>query len=550
MTVSERAIAFKEADVVVIGGGISGLLAALRASEAGATVVQLETGGGASGWLQGVNVALGDADPRDSPSAHSEDILAEGHGLSDPGLVQSSVHEAVEAFHYLDALGMGFARNGDRYLQRHPSGSRFARCCYVPGMMWGGKARQVLGDALRSSGVKRLRLRVIRLVMDEGRVIGVVAVPAKAQGPVTVISAGAVVISSGGVGGLLARSTYPSDVSGSSYALALHAGAILRDMEFIQFEPLVGLQPDAIRGYVIPTTLFGDGAVMRDAAGARFLLDVRKEGEVGISKEELVLQMARKRKDGCTTATGGLWLDCREVSPATLAGYPWLQGFMTRHGINLTTTLVEVWPAAHTCLGGIVIDTRRQARGVEGLFVAGEAAGGLHGAGRLAGGSGTDVLASGFAAGPAAAMTAAGASPIEKGRLIEAANSVVDLSGAPNLGSPFEGLESLVAQTAQRLERVAGLYRVGADLEDALHAVRADLSRLWPRRPLAAGSLRLRVIDRLLVSLAILTAAHSRTESRGAHLREDFPQLHLEQNVPRGLALSAEKGLLAPVAID
>ena len=440
----------KAFDVVVVGRGIAGLIAALKANDAGASVLVLGAGNGASVWLQGVNVAFGHADARDSPEVHADDILREGYGLGDRGIAADTAENALSILSELDALGVGFAREGDFFRQRHASGSTYPRCCFVPGMMWGRRTRAVLTEVLLSrSNVRFETACAIRVLCQNERACGVLAVRPRGGEPM-VYECSAVVLASGGVGNVFAHSTYPTDIIGSSYAMAFHAGARLIDMEFIQFEPLVAYDPKKIRGYVVPTTLFGDGATLRDRTGRRFLLDSRPQGEAGIGKETLVLAMAGMARDGRAGDGGEIWLDAREVPETTLESYPWLYPYLKEHGINLTRDQLPVLPAAHTSLGGIAVDRRRRSS-VRGLFVAGEAAGGLHGAGRLAGGSGTDVLASGTRAGVEAAASASH----PRGIAIEICRSEFRLEAHPTWPNPKQS--SVFAETREIMSRCCGI---------------------------------------------------------------------------------------------
>ena len=503
-------------DVVVVGRGVGGLLAALKASGAGASVLVLGTGNGASAWLQGVNVAFGHADARDSPEAHAADILQEGYGLGDPGIAEDTAADALSVLCELDALGVSFAREGDRYRQRHAAGSTYPRCCFVSGMMWGPRTQAVLTEILRSRpNVRFEKARAVRVLCDGNRVCGVLAVRPRSGEPL-VYDCSAAVLASGGVGSLFAHSTYPSDVIGSSYAMAFHAGAELIDMEFIQFEPLVAYDPRAIRGYVVPTTLFGDGATLRDRTGDRFLLETRPHGEAGIGKETLVLAMAEMARGDRAGDSGEVWLDAREVPEATLEGYPWLYAHLKKHGIDLARDQLPVLPAAHTSLGGIAIDRRRRSS-VQGLLAAGEAAGGLHGAGRLAGGSGTDVLASGARAGIEAAALAGPPS----GGAMEIYRSEFRSEACPTRPSP--GQSRMLAETRELMSRYCGIWRNGEDLIFAFERIRALYEQTAPRDPPAPGDFSVRLADILLVAGMVLESARRREESRGAHQRTDCP---------------------------
>ncbi len=508
-----------DTDVLVVGRGISGLMAAWRAAKGGQRVLVVGLGGGGSGWLQGCNVALGHADPNDSVDAHVDDILKEGCGLNDPGLVRDTVENAVLGFYELVELGVPFARDGDRFLQRRASGSRFARSCFVERVMWGPESSGILQTALKSRDVAIERLRLVRLVEIEGGVVGAIAfVPS--TGEVVAIRCKATILASGGVGALYSHSTYPSDVNGSSYAIGFYAGASLVDMEFIQFEPLVGRNPPPLRGYAFPTTLFADGAVLRDRSGNRFLdRDGRNERSIG--KEEMVREMAALSERNATIDGSGVWFDLTALSEADVRKYKWLDQIFTKHRIDFTKSLIDIWPAAHSCLGGLVVDRKRQTS-VQGLFAVGEAAAGMHGAGHLAAGSGTDVLGSGYIGGDAAAAYAKQRDPLPWPGIIRAASKMLSLE---SLTASDSGTYSDIVDHAEEiLSRTAGLNRTGPELQKGLNELKQLYDDIAADEPLHPASARLALLDRILISGMILNGALRRQESRGAHLRKDYPQ--------------------------
>ena len=505
-----------QADVVVVGAGVAGIIAALKASHEKSSVLILSKGAGASCWLQGVNAAVKQNNSPDSPKIHFEDIIREGYGLSNQNLARDTAFHAVEVLEELRELGVNFAEDNGFLKQRHAAGSTYPRCCYVSGMMWGPKARRIIISALKKRpNVTFKHANVLRVLVDKERAVGVAAVMIPSGQPLAV-SSGAVILASGGVGGIYDHSTYPRDVTGSSYALAFHAGAQLIDMEFVQFEPLVAYEPKSIRGYVIPTTLFGDGATLRDKDGKRFLLEVRPQGEPGIGKETLVLTIADMARQNRAESSGAVWLDARSVPQQVLDGYPWLFPYLMKRGVDLSKDQVAILPAAHTSLGGILVNQDREST-LSGLFAVGEAAGGIHGAGRLAGGSGTDVLASGSRAGKAATLskhTPLNNSEIKNLFFKTFTDEVISMSPTPQERKLHSELRSLMSKSA-------GIWRDAKSLCEGIEKLKKIQDKISFTYPIPAGSFLVFLNDMLLVSNLILKSALSRCESRGAHQRTD-----------------------------
>jgi aspartate oxidase len=269
----------------------------------------------------------------------------------------------------------------------------------------------------------------------------------------------------------------------------------------------------------MPTTLFGDGALLRDKDGRRFLLEFRPWGEAGIGKEELVLAMAEMARRGRAEPSGAVWLDARDVPVAVLEGYPWLHRFLLTKQIDLTRDLVAVFPAAHTCLGGLVVDVSRAAT-VGNLFAAGEAAAGVHGAGRLAGGAGTDVLVSGAKAGEAAAASA------ETWASWSVLTDLYSDSFTEN-ALPHQGPSPQQAKIRRRCQElmgeVAGIWRTAETLRSALAEIHQMFMHVEPTTPVSPASYHVKLADMLLVSGMVVACALRRRESRGAHQRSDYP---------------------------
>jgi len=525
-----------DTDILVVGRGIAGLMTAWRATKHGADTLVTGLGAGASAWLQGCNLALGDADPRDDPRAHIADTLREGAGINDPDLVSDTVYRALDGFRELLALGVDFEQEGGRFSQRRAVGSTYARSCYVASVMWGGEAARLLTRALVEKGARFEGLQVVRLLNVDGAVAGAVAIDRRTREPV-LIRAKVVVLANGGIGNLYGHSTYPKDVSGSAYAIAFHAGAALGDLEFIQFEPLVGRRPGAISGYAFPTTLLNEGAVLRDRHGKRFLFDFREEGEEGIGKEQLVRCIAMMGEQDRALDQSGVWLDATAVPPAKLFNYKWLNTFAKKHGLEMEKTPVDIWPAAHSCLGGVVVDRERRST-VPGLFAVGEAATGIHGAGRIGASSGTDVLASGAIVGHAATNAARArgeASPWWS--LEEACGKEFDIDASPD-----DAAETDISRIAERRREIlgtsAGIFRTGPSLKSGLASLEKLYAEVVPQARSHPASVRLGAADSLLVAGLVLDSALGREESRGAHLRRDF----LDHDPKLGHSLRREWG--------
>lgn len=268
----------------------------------------------------------------------------------------------------------------------------------------------------------------------------------------------------------------------------------------------------------MPTTLFGDGAFLRDRHGVRFLSEFRPQGEVGIGKEELVLAMAEMARQGRAEPDGSVWLDAREVPKAVLGGYPWLYDFLLKQGIDLSREMIEVLPAAHTSLGGIAIDVER-ATTVPGLFAAGEAAAGVHGAGRLAGGSGTDVIVSGARVG----ASAAAADGMLSWSTLQAAFDEAFLDSPPSPQDTTPEEETIRTRARSLMSAAAGIWRNGPALAVALAETAALYAEIEPSTLVPPASRRVLLADILMVSGMILASALNRQESRGAHQRTDHP---------------------------
>lgn len=513
-----------EADVLVLGGGLAGHRAAEAARNAGASVALVYEGRGASPYIIGFNVPLGHEDGRDNPEVYFADMVQGGCALNDRRLVRALADGAVSALAELETIGVPFARTaktGDRFAQRHLSGNTYPRSVYHPC----GIGKIALGRLITHCGEIGVRAQVgwkaINLLRDGTEVVGALLVKRDTQ-EFMAIHAGATVLATGGCGALYSDSTYPVDVTSDSYAFAFDAGATLIDMEFVQFEPTVVVHPMGCKGMEMPTAMFGDGARLVNVNGERFMFRYNPEyGEKRIDKATMALCIQREIDEGRGLCDRTVCFDTTQVPADCLESYVSHCKRLREAGLEPTSAAPHVRPAAHSHMGGVLID-EHSFTGVQGLFAGGEATGGVHGASRLAGNGATDAIVFGGIA----------------GRM--AATQRLKLAGRPWQGIHDEALcalrcvlqgriairpEDAKAAVREIMMSAAGLYRS----EDTLSRGEMSLKNL--QRSVGSGTTVTCVRDAVCVLEAanmvrvgriIVAAAGERRESRGAHQRSDF----------------------------
>ena len=517
-----------ETDVLVLGGGVAGYRAAAAAAGAGASVVHAFRARGASQYIFGFNVPLGHKDARDDPETYSEDILRGGYRLNDRSLVETLVEGTRPALEELVAIGVPFARNGEAFDQLSLSGNTYPRSVYHPDGL-GPLAIGKLDQHCSAHGVRKFAgWKAIALLQDDAEIVG--ALLYKVNAPALLaVHARATVLATGGIGAIYADSTYPADVAADSYAMAHAAGATLIDMEFVQFEPTVVVHPAECRGLVMPTAMFGEGAQLLNALGERFMYRYNPDhGEMRIEKARMAHCIQQEISEGRGFPDGSVMFDTTVVAPERLDNHKEKVKRLRSKGFEPTTEAPRVRPAAHSHMGGVQIDSQARS-GVPGLFAAGEAAGGVHGASRLAGNGASDVFVFGGIAGRGAA-----ASKMDtRGRDWSAIHG---RATAPLLaaldGAGQARPDELKASVRSILLESAGLYRDRAGLTQGLERIDAM------KRELGAGldvpdlreAVRALEADNMVtVASFIMRSALERTESRGAHQRTDFPGKNEEQ---------------------
>ncbi|MBP5289010.1 MAG: FAD-binding protein, partial [Clostridia bacterium] len=428
--------------------------------------------------------------------------MRSGCGMNDQRLVKTLTGGAMEQPAFLALLGLAPDEDMGRPRLIRPLGASVPRVASVDNATGPAILREVK-KRLRNDPLftEHLSCRATELLTEQGRVIGAKIYDRKKNSFFSCLAA-STLLATGGFCRLFPKTTTPPDLGGDGIAMAYRAGARLRDMEFIQFEPCSAVFPESLRGKSVITTLFYEGAALRNKRGERFLLAYGPEGE-RLQKDVLSLRMAREINSGGGAEHGGLYLDCTAVPEEQWSGVyePYYRRYRSV-GIDLKTTPVEVAPAAHTSLGGVVIDEACRTT-VPGLFACGEVTGGLHGANRLGGNAGTETLVFGRIAGQTAAR--------EQGRIPDDKPFLEpDRPAANDIPEKRRKLAGL-------LQNELGVVRTEKGLRSALTDVEAMLAS-----PLSNASFEeARLKNDLVTARCALTVALNRKDSIGCHVREE-----------------------------
>ncbi|MGK5551137.1 L-aspartate oxidase [Actinomadura kijaniata] len=494
-----------ETDIVVVGSGIAGLVAALRCREHGRVLLVTKAllDAGSTRWAQGgIAAAL---DPADSPAEHLDDTLVAGVGLCDTAAVRTLVTEGPDAVRRLIALGTRFDEEDGEIALTREGGHHRRRIAHAGGDATGAEISRALVAALKQTDVQVIEhALVLDLLTDAGGRAAGVTLHVMGEGQpngVGAVRARAVVLATGGLGQVFSATTNPEVSTGDGVALALRAGAEVRDLEFVQFHPTVlWLGPDARgRQPLVSEAVRGEGAFLVDGDGTRFMVGRHELAE--LAPRDVVAKgiMARMRETGADH----VYLDGRHFGAAMWERrFPTILAACRHHGIDPVTDLVPVVPAAHYASGGVRTDLHGRTT-VPGLYACGEVAcTGVHGANRLASNSLLEGLV--FAERIAAAVTA----------------ELPDRPGDPAFGDVPGPLPSPEARAdiQRTMSAHAGVLRDADGLAAAERALAALPGGGGPGVPAWETA------NLLTVAAAIVAAARRRTETRGSHWREDHPE--------------------------
>jgi len=524
-----------EHDVLIIGAGGAGLRAAIEALGQGASVgVVCKSLLGKAHTVMaegGIAAAMANVDAADDWRTHFRDTMRGGKMLNNWRMAQLHAQEAPDRVGELEQWGALFDRTDKgQILQRAFGGHTYKRLCHV-----GDRTGLEMIRTLQDRGVQMgfdvyMECTVTRLLKDGDRVAGAFAYW-REHGRFAVFKAKSMVIATGGIGKAWPITSNSWEYTGDGMAVAYEAGAELMDMEFVQFHPTGMVWPPGVQGILVTEAVRGEGGILRNKAGERFMERYDPQRMELSTRDVVARAIYTEVREGRGTEHGGAYLDISH-KPAEYVKRKlpsMYHQFLELADVDITKRPMEVGPTCHYMMGGIRVDAETAQSSLPGLFVAGEAAAGLHGANRLGGNSLSDLLVFGRRAGLAAAKHANSvrASAIDSAQIDAAEHDALAPFQQKDGESPYAIHRDLQAS----MQKLVGIFRNKEDLERSLGEI--DKLKLRMKRMSVEGSrlynpgwhLALDLRSMMTVSEAVALSALAREESRGAHSRIDFPNL-------------------------
>jgi succinate dehydrogenase / fumarate reductase, flavoprotein subunit len=552
-----------EHDVLVIGAGGAGLRAAVEASAAGAKVAVITKSllGKAHTVMAegGIAAALANVDDRDSWRVHFADTMRGGQYLNSWRMAELHAKEAPQCVRELESWGALFDRTPDgRILQRNFGGHRYPRLAHV-----GDRTGLEMIRTLQDHGIHLgldvfMEYTVVTLLKDGDRVVGAFGYD-RERGRFHLFQGKAVVLATGGIGRAYKITSNSWEYTGDGLALAYEAGAGLQDMEFVQFHPTGMIWPPSVCGLLVTEGVRGDGGVLRNKEGRRFMFDsipplyagqtadneeegwrytqgdknARRPPEL-LTRDHVARCIRTEVREGRGSPHGGVFLDIAWIKDRIPNAAEHIKKklpsmyhqFMQLAGIDITKEPMEVGPTTHYMMGGVRVDAESQMSDVPGLFAAGECAAGLHGANRLGGNSLSDLLVFGKRAGEYAARFA---KEHQQGKVNPEELAVAEMRAL----KPFEnhGPAPYIIQYAlqETMQDLVGIVRTEEEMLQALNTLQeykkqAENVGVPGHREYNSGwHTALDLQNLVVVSEMVTRAALERKESRGAQFRDDYP---------------------------
>jgi succinate dehydrogenase / fumarate reductase flavoprotein subunit len=553
-----------EHDVLVIGAGGAGLSAAVRASAAGVSVgvVSKSLLGKAHTVMAegGMAAAMGNVDSRDNWRVHFADTMRGGQYLNNWRMAQLHAQEAPARVKELEEWGAVFDRTQDgKILQRNFGGHRYPRLAHV-GDRTGLEMIRTLQDHGVHQGIDfHMEVTILTLLLDGGRIAGAFGYD-RERGRFRLFKAKAVILATGGIGRAFRITSNSWEYTADGHALAYHAGAALMDMEFVQFHPTGMVWPPSVRGILVTEGVRGEGGVLRNKDGKRFMFDdipanyksqtadneeegwrytqgdknARRPPEL-LTRDHVARCIQREVREGRGSPHGGVFLDIAWIKEKLPNAAEHIKRklpsmyhqFKQLGDIDITREPMEVGPTTHYMMGGVRVDADSQMSDVPGLFAAGECAAGLHGANRLGGNSLSDLLVFGNRAGEYAArfskdnqLGAVDAAQVDQAA--KEALAAFDRQGGENPYAVQHDLQDMMQDKVGIVRREEEMVHA-LDAIAALRKRAANVSVPGNREYNNGWHTALDLPNLLIVSELVTLSGIERKESRGAHFRDDFP---------------------------
>ena len=555
-----------EFDVLVVGAGGAGLRAAIEASAAGVKVgvVTKSLLGKAHTVMAegGMAAAMGNVDDRDNWRVHFADTMRGGQYLNNWRMAELHAKEAPSRVRELEAWGAVFDRTKDgKILQRNFGGHRYPRLAHV-GDRTGLEMIRTLQDHGVHQGIEfHMETTILTLLKDGDRCVGAFGYD-RERGRFKLFHAKAVVLATGGIGRAYEITSNSWEYTGDGHSLAFHAGADLLDMEFVQFHPTGMVWPPSVRGLLVTEGVRGEGGVLRNKDGKRFMFDdippnyrsstadnedegwrytqgdksARRPPEL-LTRDHVARCIRREVKAGRGSPHGGVFLDISWIKEKLPNAAEHIKKklpsmyhqFKQLADIDITKEPMEIGPTTHYVMGGVRVDAESQMSTVPGLFAAGECGAGLHGANRLGGNSLSDLVVFGQRAGKFAAQFAKDtpAGQINPDQVDQSAREALEPF---DRGSAGENPYTIQHELQKMMQDLVGIVRVEEEMERALKEIeqlkaRAARVGIPGNREYNNGwHTALDLNNLLTVSEIVARVAILRKESRGAHFRDDYPE--------------------------